>query len=401
MRAWKIAVVTSHPIQYQTPWFRAMAARSDLELEVLFCHRATPSDQANAGFGVAFDWDIPLTEGYRHRFLRNAAARPSLGAFFGLDTPEIRGIIAGGGYDAVIVNGWHYKSAWQAIRACWASKTPVMMRGDSLLHSPRHPLKRLLKSPLYRWFVPKFDACLAVGKWSADYFLNYGALRERIFLVPHVVDEGRFLEACSRLHPRRAELRRTWGLSDSAVVFLFAGKFIDKKRPMDFVRAIDRAVRRGARIEGLMVGDGPLRQGCERIANENGSPIRFAGFLNQTQIISAYVGSDAMVLPSDGGETWGLVVNEAMVCGRACIVSDRVGCCPDLVTSGETGFVFPLGDVERLAELMAQCAADKPALAQMGVFARRRVARYSTSVAVDGVLRAVEAVKTNPGVAHD
>jgi len=374
-----------------------MAACSDLELEVWFCHRATPSEQANAGFGVAFDWDIPLTEGYRHRFLRNAAGRPSLSAFSGLDTPELRSMIGGGRFDAVIVNGWHYKSAWQAIRACWATKTPVMMRGDSHLRSPRNPVKRLVKRPLYRWFVPKFGACLAAGKWSADYFHHYGALREKIFLVPHVIDGDRFLVECSRLQPRRGELRRAWNLSEDAVVFLFAGKFIGKKRPLDFVRAVDRAVRVGARIEGLMVGDGPLRRECERIAKEGGVPIRFAGFLNQTQIVSSYVASDVLVLPSDGGETWGLVVNEAMVCGRPCIVSDRVGCGPDLVTSGETGFLFPLGDVECLANLMKQCAEDEPALAYMGVCARSRVAQYSTSVAVEGVLRAVEAVKANPG----
>ena len=146
-----------------------------------------------------------------------------------------------------------------------------------------------------------------------------------------------------------------------------------------------------------MVGDGPLRRECERFANENRAPVRFAGFLNQTQIVSAYVASDALVLPSDGGETWGLVVNEAMSCGLPCIVSDRVGCGPDLVTSGETGFVFPLGDVERLSKLMTQCAGDAPALAHMGVCARHRVARYSPSVAVEGVLRAVEAVKANAG----
>lgn len=377
-----------------------MEACPELQFEAFFCHRATPSEQANAGFGVAFDWDIPLTGGYRHRFLRNVAPRPSLGAFSGMDTPELRGIIGGERYDAVIVNGWHYKSAWQAFRACWATQTPVMVRGDSHLRSPRHPVKTLLKWPVYRWFVPKFDACLAAGKWSADYFHHYGVSRDRIFFVPHVIDEDRFSAECSRLQPRRGELRQTWRLSENSVVFLFAGKFIDKKRPMDFVQAVDRAVRGGARIEGLMVGDGPLRRECERVAMEGGIPVRFAGFLNQTQIASAYVASDALVLPSDGGETWGLVVNEAMVCGRACIVSDRVGCGPDLVTPGETGFVFPLGDVKRLAELMTQCAQDEPALARMGVCARHRVARYSTSAAVEGILRAVAAVKANAGGAH-
>lgn len=394
----RVAVVTTHPIQYHAPWFRALQECPELELQVFFCHRATPHDQASAGFGVPFDWDIPVLEGYRYRFLRNVAGRPSLGAFSGLDTPEIRDIIADERFDTLIVNGWHYKSAWQAIRACWGTNTPVMVRGDSHLHSPRNPVKRLLKTAPYRWFIPKFDACLSVGKWSADYFLHYGARRERVFLVPHVIDERQFSGEYARWQPRRNELRNQWGLPQAEVVFLFAGKFIEKKRPMDFVRAMDLAVQRGAAVNGLMVGDGPLRQQCERFARENSTPIRFTGFLNQSRIASAYAACDALVLPSTS-ETWGMVVNEAMTCGRPCIVSDRVGCGPDLVASGETGFVFPLGAVEALATLMIGCVADREKLAQMGERARNRAGKYSTSVAVEGVLRAAVTVRErNRGV---
>src|SRR5450759_2107818 len=91
--SYRIAIVTTHPIQYQAPWFRAMAAHPELEVVVFFCHRATPREQAEAGFGVEFDWDMPLLERYRYRFLTNVASDPSVGHFAGLDTPEIRDII--------------------------------------------------------------------------------------------------------------------------------------------------------------------------------------------------------------------------------------------------------------------------------------------------------------------
>ena len=393
----RIAVVSSHPIQYHAPWFRAMAASPGLDLEVLFCHRATAREQAAAGFGIEFEWDTPLLDGYTHRFLKNVAARPTLSSFGGLDTPELATLIGERRYRAVIVNGWHYKSAWQAIRACWATKTPVLARGDSHLHSPRHAVKKLLKSVPYRWFIPKFDACLAAGKWSSDYFVHYGAKPEKIFLVPHIVDESRFSKECERLQGSRHELRRKWHLEQEDIVFLFSGKFIHKKRPMDFVQAINHAARQSKQIKGLMVGDGPLRQECQRMVQETGAPVRFAGFLNQSQITSAYVSCDALVLPSDGGETWGLVVNEAMVTGRACIVSDHVGCGPDLVIPGETGFVFPLGDAQALANFMLKCQSDRHELERMGEHARDRVRQYSTSAAVTGVLNAVAAVTTANG----
>jgi glycosyltransferase involved in cell wall biosynthesis len=140
-----------------------------------------------------------------------------------------------------------------------------------------------------------------------------------------------------------------------------------------------------------MVGDGPLRTQSEALARERNLPVTFAGFLNQSEIVNSYVACDALVLPSDGAETWGLVVNEAMTCGRPCIVSDKVGCGPDLVTA-DTGASYPLGDVHRLAILMSEFAARKDRLRSMSEAAARKILEYSTDVAVRGVLEALHAV---------
>lgn len=389
----KIAVLTTHPIQYQAPWFRALAAHPDLDLQVFFCHQATSDEQAVAGFGVKFDWDVPLLDGYQFKFLKNIASKPTANEYGGLDTPVIKEIIEKEKFDAVIVNGWHYKSAWQAIRACWRTKTPVMARGDSHLRTPRGPLKRILKWPSYRWFIPKFDACLAVGKWSREYYLHYGARPERIFLVPHVINEAFFISESVSLNGARSGLRERWELRQDSVVFLFSAKFIDKKRPLDFVKAIELAARKGINVMGLMVGDGPLRAGCESYVREKNIPVRFTGFLNQSQIVDSYLAADALVLPSDGGETWGLVVNEAMACGRPCFVSDHVGSGPDMIVPGETGDIFPLAQVDALADMLASYSSRPVHLNEMGRLAQQRARKYSVGAAVDGVLRAVETVK--------
>jgi glycosyltransferase involved in cell wall biosynthesis len=368
-----------------------MAAHPALDLEVLYCHRASPKEQAAAGFGIEFDWDMSLLDGYAYRFLRNVSKTPSIDRFSGLDTPEVSQILSQRRYDAVLVSGWHYKSAWQAIRACWDQRIPLMVRSDSHLYTQRHRVKTLVKALPYRWFISKLDACLAVGQWSAEYFLHYGARLDRVFIVPHAVDHS-FEEVAQCVLPQRTELRKRWQLKNTDTVFLFVGKFIEKKRPLDFVRAVQNASRSCAGVAGLMAGDGPLRERCERLVDEMRLPIRFTGFLNQSEISSAYIAADILVLPSDGGETWGLVVNEGMSCGLPCLVSDHVGCGPDLVLSGETGFVFPLGDVEALASRMADLAWRPRKIATMGANARQRVTRYSIPVAVDGVLRALSHV---------
>ncbi|OLE11587.1 MAG: hypothetical protein AUG89_09415 [Acidobacteria bacterium 13_1_20CM_4_56_7] len=382
----RLAILSTHPIQYHAPWFRGLAAHPDLDVHVYFCHKATPQEQARAGFGVEFDWDVDLLAGYPHSFLKNIAKPAGHGRFGGFDTPEIGKIIREQKYDAVLVNGWNYKSAWQAIWAAWQSSVKVLVRGDSHLLTERTAAQRAVKWLVYRRFIPRFDACLAVGQWSREYFLHYGARPERIFSVPHVVDfEGTENDADAL----RRGFRRAAGLDADATTFMFCGKFVPKKRPMDFVTAVTKAAEGGAAIQGLMVGDGPLRGACEQVVAAKRGPIRFAGFLNRSKISEAYLACDALVLPSDGGETWGLVVNEAMSCGRACIVSDHVGSGPDMVRPWDTGVIYPLGEIEILAGVMKELASDAARLSDMGKMARLTAHYYTVSSAVDGVLQAL------------
>src|SRR5205814_1266551 len=178
-------------------------------------------------------------------------------------------------------------------------------------------------------------------------------------------------------------------LDEDAMVFLFVGKFIPKKRPLDFVSAIAKANSNGTRVMGLMVGDGPLRITCNRAVENSNAPIRFTGFLNQSEISQAYAAADALVLPSDGGETWGMVVNEAMASGLPCFVSDAVGCGPDMIAPGQTGDIFALGDTNRIASLLTFYAEESNGLMRMGETARRKIDKYSISAAVEGVVHAL------------
>lgn len=138
----------------------------------------------------------------------------------------------------------------------------------------------------------------------------------------------------------------------------------------------------------LMVGDGILKPSCEQFAKTHDLPAAFTGFLNQTAMPMAYAASDVLVLPSDGRETWGLVVNEAMACGLPAVASDKAGCGPDLVKEGETGFIFPCGDTEALAGKMDRLTRGSLA-GTMGRNCSQRIADYSVERAACGILDAV------------
>lgn len=383
-----VAIVASHPIQYHAHWFRSLAMHDHLDVCVLFGHAATALDQGRSGFSRDFEWDVPLLEGYPHRFLRNTAHQAGPGRFWGINTPEVASVIRRGRFDAVILLGWQHLSDWQAIIGCWTSGTPVLVRGDSNLRMHRSLAKRVLKRLVHGNCIPRFDACLAVGSWSEDYFRFYGA--RHIYRAPHSIDHCHFSPVTTPA--LRDKARAVFGLPSQATVFLFAGKFIDQKRPLDFVEGVHAAANRGLPVHGLLVGDGPLKEHVAQYAQQTRAPVHFGGFRNQSEIVGAYHASDALVLPSDGRETWGLVVNEAMASGLPCLVSDHVGCGPDLIVPGITGNVFPLGSVETLAELMVQYASNRSSLRTMGDQANLHELRYSQKPSIQGVISALEAV---------
>lgn len=381
-------MVTTHPIQYQAPWFRALTLQPRIDLTVFYAQLPSAQEQGT-GFGVPFIWDMPLLDGYRHVLLRNVAQPASLSTFRGCDTPEIGRALRDGGFDAAIVNGWHTKSGLQALAACRRQRRPCVVRGDSNALRPRPLHVRVL----HRLLLSQYAAFLTVGRSNADFYRQAGVPSRKLFSGPHCVDNGRFGAQAAELAPQRAALRAEWRIAPDACTFLFCGKLIPKKRPEDALAALSRTLRgKCAPIHLLIAGDGELRSACEQRVRAEALPVTFAGFLNQTEIARAYVAADALVLPSDYGETWGLVVNEAMACGRPAFVSDRVGCHPDLVLPGVTGDVFPFGDVEALATLWRRFAEQPALLREMGAAAQRHVTAYSIEVLVTGSLQALACV---------
>ena len=388
-----IAIVASHPIQYQAPWFAALARQVDVR--VFFCHRQTPEGQAEAGFGEAFDWDVPLLDGYRYEWLDNFAQAPGVSSYSGCDTPGIRDRLASGAFDACIVNGWYLKSYMQAIRACWRLGIPVLVRGDSQLPGPRSVVRSVAKYVPYRWLLGRIDAHLYVGQANREYLEHYGVRPERLFRVPHFVDNARFAASArtARMTGRSAALRASWTADAETTVFLFVGKLIEKKRPHDFLDAVARTAGMGHKVRGVFVGAGALQPPLARAADARGIPVTFAGFQNQSVIPEYYAAADCLVLPSDGRETWGLVANEAMACGLPAIVSDQVGCARDLIQSGRTGFPFPFAQVDALAARMAEIRQLLRTRREDVVAAvTAHVGTYSCERAVDGTLTAIEQV---------
>ncbi|WP_422014712.1 glycosyltransferase family 4 protein [Reyranella sp.] len=377
----RIGFLVSHPIQYYAPIFRDLARRCDLT--VFFAHRQDASGQGQAGYGVAFDWDVDLLSGYESHFLANVAATPSTQTFFGCSTPEIADRIAAGRFDAFVVPGWSLRSYWQAVMACRRAGVPVLVRGDSQLAGQRGGVVGRAKGVIFPHVLRRFDAGLYVGRRNRQYLEHYGVPSSRLFFSPHCVDNDAFGKASGASRDRATE-----GQCGGRRRVLFVGRLVESKRPMDLVEAAARLAAQRRPVELVIAGAGDLQEPMEDAARASRVDVRFLGFVNQSKLPAVYASADVLVLPSIATETWGLVVNEAMACGIPAVVSDAVGCGPDLIQPGMTGAVAPLGDTAALAAAIDSVLAFDRAATVRAL--EERIAFYSPARAADGVLEAAD-----------
>lgn len=380
----RLGILVSHPIQYYATWFRTLAKETDLC--VCYAHQQTASQQAEAGFGVPFEWDIDLLSGYRHIFLQNISKRPSVNHFMGCDTPDIARQIASEKFDVFIVTGWYLKSFWQAIRACRKHNIPVLVRGDSQLLTPQSKWKSICKKTIFKYMLNQFDGFLVVGKRYKEYLHYYGVKSDKMFSAPHCVDNEWFSSFATSIRPERIKIRAMLGAKETDGILLFVGKLIPKKRPQDLLEALRLLKDRNINVVGVFVGSGEMQSQLRQTAINYGVEARFEGFKNQTELPQYYVAADVLVLPSDGGETWGLVVNEAMACGLPAIVSDAVGCSPDLIEEGITGFSYQLGNIKELAERIEHILAMLRYKNTFDVAIKSKMDAYSIKALVAGTI---------------
>ncbi len=389
MRKYRVLAVSSHPVQYAAPLFRMMARHPQLDLLVAYCSLRGAEPGKDPGFGVEVAWDIPLLDGYPWVLVRNLSPRPGVSRFAGLVNPGLWSLIRKRRFDVVIVYGYAYVGFWFAILAAKFSGSGLILASDATSLAPRDgkrwktPVKRLLLP----WIYGLADVISAPSSGTISFVRSLGIPQDRIFLTHYTVNNEYFKKAAAAAS--REEIRKSWNVPPDARVVLYCAKLQPWKRPQDSLRAFARANVPRAYL--VIAGDGPLRTKLEEEAQALGiaDRVRFLGFVNQSKLPGVYVASDLLNLPSEY-EPWGLVVNEAMNCGVPAVVSDRVGSGRDLIDGHDTGFVYPVGDLEALANILRQVLPDRERLRLMGDAARQRMETWSFREHIEGLIMAVE-----------
>jgi glycosyltransferase involved in cell wall biosynthesis len=394
----RLAVVLSHPTQYYSPWFRWLAAHTAVQLRVFYLWDFGVQARTDPQFGATFRWDVDLLSGYASEFVPNVARHPGTDRFFGLRNPGLTSRLAAWRPDALLIFGYAWASPLRALFWARRHRVPAVLRGDShLLGRPRPGWARSLPR---RFILSRFAAIACVGSANRRYFETLGVPARRLFFAPHAVDASRFEPDAPSTRAAAAALRAELGLAPAVRIVLFAGKLVAAKQPGELLQAFRDLAPPDAAL--VFVGEGRERAELERRAAESPAlAVRFLPFANQTEMPVRLQLADLFVLPSRGAhESWGLAVNEAMHLGVPALVSDRVGCQEDLVSPGETGWVFRADDPDDLRRQLARALAelaDPDRRAELRQAVLRRIAGYTYAQASAGLLQALAALPPAPG----
>ena len=392
-RAFRVAVLNSHPIQYFAPLYAYLNRDPDLDVTALYCSDVSLRGAADPGFNQVVTWDVDLLTGYRSVFLgAGAAAQRTPAGFWSLICPQVWSEIRGGDYDAVWLHGYNYAATLLAMIAARTRRLPVLMRSETHLPSGGKRWRQRLRDAVLAIGYRFVDGFLSIGTANRRYYRALGIPDHKIFDVPYTVDNERFILGAAVAPDERRGIRRKYGLPIGEPVVLYASKFIRRKHPDDVIRAMAALRDRGCTATLFLVGAGEMEQELRdltaRLAMAN---VIFSGFVNQSDLPGVYAASDLFVLPADS-EPWGLVVNEVMCAGIPVVVSDEVGCVPDLLKDGVNGYQVKAGDVPSLGLAIEKLLADEPARRRMGAASRSIIGNWSYEQCRQGMLEALDGV---------
>jgi len=333
----KLAIITTHPIQYYAPWFAMLSERNKLILKVFYTFSQWKNNFVDKGFLKEVKWDIPLLENYDYEFVENTSKKPDLFSFFGIENKNLNSKISEYNPDAILFIGWNYASHLGAMRF-FHGKKKIWFRGDSTLLDENFGIKKFLRRQFLKRVYNYVDTAFYVGQNNKNYFLAHNLKEKNLVFSPHAIDNERFSTNEKEFETLAQKWREELNIPQNSKTILFAGKFENKKNPLFIIQAAKDLPD----FTFILTGDGELKK---KLLSESLPNLVFLPFQNQTQMPILYRLANIFVLPSKGpGETWGLAINEAMACKRAVLVSNKCGCAIDLVKNNENGFIFNFDD---------------------------------------------------------
>jgi glycosyltransferase involved in cell wall biosynthesis len=381
-----LLVIQTHPVQYHAPVYRALQQDFDVPVTAIYGSDFSVVGYADREFGTNLAWDTDLLGGYNSLFL-SRVAQGGAKSDSEATTHGLRDALDQSQPKAILLLGYSprfHRNAFFTARRC---RVPLLFRGETTDHARnRSTAKAWLRDRALQWLYGRCSRLLFVGQRSRDHYRRLGCVENKLIFSPYCVDPSPFQPTEADRARLREATRAELGLGPNDLALLFSGKLSPRKGPdllVNAVKTLPAMLRE--KVALLFLGDGELK--VTLAASAQALPLvrtHFLGFHNQTGLSRFFHAADLFVLPSVLSETWGLVVNEALHHGVPAVVSDAVGCAPDLVSEDQTGVLCEKGSASALAAAIEH-AMKLVHRSEIREACRKRVGGYSVRFAAEGI----------------
>jgi glycosyltransferase involved in cell wall biosynthesis len=287
--------------------------------------------------------------------------------------------------DVINLTGYYDPAQLAVLIYARLRRIPVVMQiestaADQVRSEAREWIKRRILSLCAGFFC--------FGSQSARYLLDMGVAPARILTRRNAVDNYTLAHAHARALPSRGNMQKVNGLP--ARNFVFVGRFISVKNLEGLLTAFATARQQtpaGTNWGLILLGDGPLRGALQSqiTALHMNESVRFWPGQPWFRVPDVLALTDVLVLPSLS-EPWGLVVNEAMVCGMPVIVSTRCGCAVDLVRDGQNGYIIDPDQPAELTNALTRFISGEADMSRMGEVSRALITPYAAEAVAGEML---------------
>lgn len=364
-----LAIITTHPIQYQVPLFKHLKKKG-FKITVFFASKhGLNKKETDPEFLRKIKWNINsnLLQGYESKFSKIQKYKIN---DFRLNYYKIEKQLINGNYNYILLLGWNNLYYLRVIRCAIKENIKIILRVETNLESTKNFFKKIIKNILLRIFFKKVSYFLSIGKLNKKFYLNHGVPNKKILPAPYFVDNNFFNSKLSK-----KKLKKQLNLKNKKII-LFVGKLIDRKNPFEFLE-LAKINKNNLNYHFIVVGDGHLKKKCcQFIKYYNLKNISLLGFINQKEIRKYYKASD-LVISTSLFETWGLTINEAFASSVPVICTNTCGCSLDLIDNGKTGFTYKSGDIQNLNKKTQLILNDNKILTQMVTNIKKKIKNYS------------------------
>ncbi len=375
----KLAIITTHPIQYQIPLFKILK-KFGIEAYVFFASRHGMSlKNKDPEFLKKIKWNNEKysLSGYRSFFSKNQKRNID---DFKLSFDEIENKLKKEKFEHILILGWnnlHYlKSFYYALKL----NIKIILRVETNLKSQVNIFKKIIKFIFLRFLFKNITYFLSIGKLNRQFYLSHNIHQKKIFPAPYFVDNKFF-----SLKITKNNIKKKFRLEDKKII-LFVGKLIDRKNPIEFLK-LAKQYQTKTNYHFIIIGDGYLKKDCKNFIKKNRlENVSLKGFVNQRELRKYYKMSELMIVTSLY-ETWGLVINEAFCFQVPVICTSKCGAAKDLIINGKTGYTYKSGNLNQLKNRLKFILNDKKLRKKMSLNIKNHIKKYSIVKTVESLLK--------------